>query len=80
MRLCPLPFGARFLPSQGTKAIIPNMYGPGVGADSLSAPARRLFLALSYQTIWFQQLPPTQVRFLVSPFRMTSTVDLICMR
>ena len=43
-------------------------------------PYRRLSLALSYQTIWFQQLPPTQVRFLVSPFRMTSTVDLICKR
>ena len=50
----------------------------GRGGFDKSAPAERLFLALSYQTIWFQQLPPTQVRFLVSPFRMTSTVDLIC--
>ena len=74
-----LRFGARFPPSR-ERRLIPNLYGPGGRGGFISAPARRLFLALSYQTIWFQQLAPTQVRFLVSLFRMTWTVDLICIR
>ena len=36
--------------------------------------------APAYQTTWFQQLLPTQVRFLVSRFRMTSVVDLTRIR
>ena len=55
-----------------------TVVGPGVQGRGLARPCG--FLAFAYQTIWFQQLVPTQVRFRVSRFRMTSAVDLIRMR
>ena len=52
----------------GLTAVAP----PGVQGRYANRPCRRLFLAFAYQTTWFQQLPPTQVRLLVLRFRMTS--------
>ena len=58
----------------------PSPPGRGAGGEGLVRERTLLFLALPYQTNWFQQLSPTQVRFLVSLFRMTSVVDFTRIR